>query len=75
MQDLEVFPIILLMVSIHKIVPLSKDMPSFLEIGIGAQKYLPAKLSTWFTKGYAHRLGKSRKLSDKIKFAKEYKVN
>lgn len=62
------------MVSIHKILVTSKDMPTLIELGIKAQKYLPAILSTWFTKGYADRLGKSRKLSDKIKFAKEYKV-
>ena len=50
-------------------------MPSLLELGIRAQRYLPSILTTWFTKGYATRLGKSRKLQDKIKFAKNYKIN
>ena len=61
--------------SIHKIILISKDMPSLLELAIGAQRYLPAKLTTWFTKGYAARLGKSRRLKDKLQFAKNYKVN
>ena len=50
-------------------------MPSLLEIGIGAQRFLPVGLTTWLTKGYCDRMGKSRKLKDKIKFANDYKVD
>uniref|UniRef100_A0A6C0K598 Phosphatidylserine decarboxylase n=1 Tax=viral metagenome TaxID=1070528 RepID=A0A6C0K598_9ZZZZ len=50
-------------------------MPSLLEIGIEAQRFLPGILTTWLTKGYCNEMGKSRRLEDKLKFAKEYKIN
>jgi len=50
-------------------------MPSLIEMGIHAQRFAPAYIADAFTKRYCKILGKSRKLKDKIKFAKQYKID
>ena len=50
-------------------------MPTLVELGIHAQRIFPKVIANTFTKKYCNTLGKSRKLSDKMKFAKEYKID
>lgn len=49
-------------------------MDRLVELGIHAQKFLPKFLATNFTKNTCSKLGKSRKLSDRINYAKTYKL-
>ena len=50
-------------------------MPTLTEIGIHAQRFVNPIVADTITKVYCTRLGKSRKLSDKLKFAKDYKID
>ena len=50
-------------------------MPTLTEIGIHAQRFVNPIVADTFTKVYCTRLGKSRKLSDKLKFAKDYNID
>ena len=50
-------------------------MPTLVELGIHAQRFAPPQIANIATTGYCKTLGKSRKLSDKLRFVKDYKVN
>ena len=50
-------------------------MPTLVELGIHAQRFFPTMIADTITKSICNTLGKSRKLSDKLKFAKEYKID
>jgi hypothetical protein len=50
-------------------------MDKLIEFGIHAQKILPNSVVNNFTKNTCSNLGKSRKHSDRLHFAKTYKVN
>jgi phosphatidylserine decarboxylase len=50
-------------------------MPTLVELGIHAQRFAPPQIADTFTKTYCNRMGKSRKLSDKIQFAKDYAID
>ena len=45
------------------------------KIGIHAQRFVNPIVADTITKVYCNRLGKSRKLSDKLKFAKDYSID
>jgi phosphatidylserine decarboxylase len=50
-------------------------MPTLVEIGIHAQRFAPPQIADIATTSYCKTLGKSRKLSDKLKLVKDYKIN
>jgi len=50
-------------------------MPTLVELGIHAQRFAPPQIADLATKTYCKTLGKSRKLSDKLKFVKDYKID
>ena len=50
-------------------------MDSASSLGIFSQKFLPAEIYTYFTKNICSQMGKSRRLSDRLNFARTYKIN
>lgn len=50
-------------------------MENIIKLGIHSQKYLPPIIFNRFTKKNGSRMGKSRKLVDRVNFAKTYKIN
>lgn len=50
-------------------------MDSASSVGIISQKFLPSQIYTYFTKNICSQMGKSRKLSDRLNFARTYKIN
>ena len=49
-------------------------MEKLIDFGIKAQKYLPDEITGVFTKKICTRIGRSRKFSNKLRFAKTYKI-
>jgi len=50
-------------------------MESLSRLGIHSQKFLPTALFNNFTKNTCSQMGKSRKLSDRLSFARTYKIH
>ena len=50
-------------------------MPTLTELGIHAQRFAHPVIADTITTGYCTRLGKSRKLSDKVAYAKDYNID
>ena len=49
-------------------------MDKLINFGIRAQKYLPDEITGVFTKKICTRIGRSRKFSNKLRYAKTYKI-
>lgn len=50
-------------------------MPTLTELGIHAQRFAHPVIADTITKGYCNQFGKSRKLSDKVAYAKAYNID
>jgi len=51
-----------------------RRMDELIHVGISAQKYLPRQITDFFTKKICTKIGKSRRLENKLRFAKTYKI-
>jgi phosphatidylserine decarboxylase len=49
-------------------------MENLIHLGIKSQKYLPDEITDVFTKKICSKIGRSRKFSNKLRFAKTYKI-